>query len=365
VTHRQTPFFAAVFLTLPLVASAPALAQPVAGGPSSDAPPATPPTAKARANDDDDSTTDTRAVAEMLFYTARGLMEDNKVSKACKKFAESYRLDPAAGTLLNLAVCHEKEGKLASAWGEFRQAQAEARRSNRPDREQLAKDAIGRIEPDLSYVTIIVPPEMKVAGLKIHRNGVPLDDAAWETELPIDPGTNEITAKAPLYKPETKSVTLEKRQHLTVTMDPLVLAPIVRPPPPYWSSRRVLGATAIAGGVVAAGVGAAFGVLTLNNKSKSDGACPSFDNELRCTTTGANAMSSAQTQAWVADFGIGVGAAAIVTGAVLMFTGGTHEESEPAPVGAPTNDRARPQTAWGFRFLAGPHGGQGFLTRSF
>ena len=42
----------------------------------------------------------------------------------------------AAGTLLNLAVCNEKIGKIASAWGEFRDSIAEARKQNRPDREQ-------------------------------------------------------------------------------------------------------------------------------------------------------------------------------------------------------------------------------------
>jgi hypothetical protein len=350
-------------------ASSPPSAAPAAGPQDSSATPAPPaniqsPGSTSRPNDDD-APDDKRAVAQMLFYTARGLMEDNKISKACKKFAESYRLDPAAGTLLNLAVCHEKEGKLASAWGEFHQAEAEARRSNRPDREQLAKDSIARIEPDLPYLTITVPKAVRVRGLSLQRNGVPLEEGAWETELPIDPGTNEITATAPQYQPEKKLVTVEKRQHLTVTLDPLVLAPIVRPPPPYWTSSRVIGLTAIAGGVVAAGVGSVFGVLALNSKSKSDAACPTLDNQLRCTGTGSSEMSNAQTQAWVADIGIGVGAAAFVTGVVLMLTGGAHEEGPPAQVGTPPGDHARPQAAWGLGFTGGAHGGQGFLTRSF
>jgi hypothetical protein len=359
VTHRHALVFAAVFPAVcvanPGLALAQATANPASATPTSAAAPHT-----TEGDSDGGSTTDKRAVAEMLFYTARGLMEANKFAQACKKFEESYRLDPAAGTLLNLAVCHEKEGKIASAWGEYRQAEAEARRANRPDREQLAREAVAKIAPDLPYLTIIVPKEARVAGLKVHRNGVPLEDGAWETELPIDPGANEITAVAPLYRTETKTVTLEKRQHLSVTLEPLVLAPVVRPPPPFWTSTRTLGLTTIAGGVVAAGVGAVFGVMAINSKSKSDQSCPTMDGQLRCTTAGANDMSTAQTQAWVADVGIGVGAAAIVTGAVLMLTGGAHEESGGAQPSA-----SRPLAAWGFRVTGGPQGGLGLLTRSF
>jgi hypothetical protein len=43
-------------------------------------------------------TTDQRALAEMLFFTGKGMMEDGRVVQACQKFAESYRLDPAAGS---------------------------------------------------------------------------------------------------------------------------------------------------------------------------------------------------------------------------------------------------------------------------
>jgi hypothetical protein len=311
-------------------------------------------------------TTDQRALAEMLFFTGKGMMGDGRIAQACQKFAESYRLDPAAGTLLNLAVCHEKEGKIASAWGEFRQALAEARRANRQDRIDLADEAIKRIEPDLPFVAIHVPAGARVSDLQIQRNGVPLQAGAWDTELPIDPGTNEISATAPLYKPEKKTFTIDKLQHMTVTIDPLELAPVEKPPPPFWTAQRKLGTGLLVVGVVGAAVGGVFGGLALSEKSTSDGACPTFDGQLRCSAAGSSAMGGAQTDAWIADIGIGVGAAGIVAGVVLLALGGAHEESGSGPASAPAREASADEISkWGVRFVSGAHGGGAFLTRSF
>jgi len=355
VVHAQT-----AATPPPAAAAPPAPAPSPAAAPATSAP-ATSEIPAAPAAAPNEATTDARALAETLFFTGRGLMEGGRFAQACLKFAESYRLDPAAGTLLNLAVCHEKEGKIASSWGEFRQALAEAKRANRPEREQLAKDAIARLEPNLPFVTITVPKEVRVPGLVILRNGVPLLEAAWDTELPIDPGTNEITATAPDYKPEKKSVTAAIKQHVTITIDPLELAPVERPPPPFWTAKRKLGGGLFVGGVVLTGVGTIFGVMALGNKTTSNNNCPTFDGELRCTQAGVSAESSGKTDAWVSDFGIGLGVAALVTGGILFATGGVHEETGPTPVGVPPKEGK-----WDWRFTSGPHGAQGFLLqRSF
>jgi hypothetical protein len=310
-------------------------------------------------------TSENRALAETLFFTARGLMEAGRISEACVKLAESYRLDAAAGTLLNLAVCHEKEGKIASAWGEFREALADARKANRADREQLAKDHLAVVEPDLPMLSIEVPPNVKVPDLKITRNGVPLNDAAWATELPVDPGNVEIVASAPGYKPKTKTITIAKKQHMTTAIEPLELAPVELPPPvapPFWTAKRRNGAILAGAGVVAAGVGTLFGVFALNNRTKSDDNCPLYDGARRCSQTGTDAMSNAKTDAWVADFGIGLGAVGIAVGAFLIATGGASTET-----GAPAEPKAGQARVgpWNFHMNAGPAGASGFVSRSF
>lgn len=277
-----------------------------------------------------------KAMAETLFFTARGLMEAERYAEACQKFAESYRLAPAAGTFLNLAVCHEKEGKLASAWAEFKQALTEAKKMGRADREELATERLAVIEPELPYLAIDVPDSVRVAGLEVLRNGSPLLAAGWGTELPVDPGEVVIVTRAPGYKPRTTKLTIERKQHLQITIEALEPLPPPPPPPPAprvttvvdrpgWTTTRTVGFAVIGAGVVATALGGYFGVRAARAKSDSDDACPLVDGERRCNELGSARMRDAQRDAWLTNIGIGVGVLSLAIGTYLFVKGARTE----------------------------------------
>jgi hypothetical protein len=298
-----------------------------------------------------------RAMAETLFFTARGLMEAKRYPEACQKFSESYRLDAAAGTLLNLAVCHEKMGKIASAWGEFRQALFDAKKAGRPDREQLAKEHIDVLEPDLPYLIVEVPAAVRVPGLEVVRNGSVLHEGGWGTELPVDPGDVEIVGRAQGYKPHTQKIHIEKKEHKSITLEKLEKAPIqvVTVENPGWSTQKKVGLGLMGLGVVGLGLGTYFGLRTLDAKKKSDDACPTYDGELRCTATGVSQMDTAKKNAIFTDISIGVGLAAAAVGTYLFVTGGNAQPEAPK--------RAQKKIDWSI--AGGPNGVSGVVFGAF
>src|SRR5687768_6266689 len=124
-----------------------------------------------------------RAAAEALFRDAKRLMDKKEWPDACRKLEESQRLDPQGGTLLNLAVCHAREGRTASAWVEFQEAVAAARETKRKDRIKLAERELKALERSLSRLTVEVPAEARVPGLRIQRGGETVGQGAWGTPV--------------------------------------------------------------------------------------------------------------------------------------------------------------------------------------
>ncbi len=145
--------------------------------------------------------------AQALFDGGRKLMAEGKYAEACPKLEESQRLDPGTGTLLNLADCYEREGKIATAWSKFLEAAAAAHAAKQADRERLARDRAAAVYPRVSNLSIkVVDPA--IAGLEIRRDGALIGPAQWGTAIPVDPGDHRVTAAAPGRRAWQSSVTV-------------------------------------------------------------------------------------------------------------------------------------------------------------
>src|SRR3954469_777029 len=79
------------------------------------------------------------ALAEQLFNQGRDLAKANQWADACPKFEASLHYDPVLGTKLNLATCYEHIGKLASAWGLYRESIELAKKSGDVKRRDYAQ----------------------------------------------------------------------------------------------------------------------------------------------------------------------------------------------------------------------------------
>jgi hypothetical protein len=126
------------------------------------------------------------ARAEALFEEAQVLTANGQIAEACVKFAASQRLDPGLGTLLRLADCFEKSGRLASAFRTFREAAAIARErgDSRVDvavsRAALLEGRLPRIVLEVSDAT-----EVKLDGERIARE-------SFGIALPVDAGVHVV-----------------------------------------------------------------------------------------------------------------------------------------------------------------------------
>jgi len=265
------------------------------------------------------------AIAEGLFNDAKRLLDEGKPDLACPKFAESLRLDPTLGTRLNLAHCHEVQGKTATAWGEYKEVIRTGAGDTR--RVGIAKERVAALEPNLAHATITGAADV---GLKLKLDGKALDAAILGTSFPIDPGDHAIELSAPGKQTRTVEFHVEASQSTDVELPALEAVQAAAPEPPksqpkpeeqpheeVSQGKRIGGWVAIGGGAAAFGVGVAFGVLTLSLASDVSAACPTGP----CPTQAdLDKNSAAHTYAILSDVFIPVGLVAAGLGTYLVLT---------------------------------------------
>jgi hypothetical protein len=286
--------------------------------------------------------------AEQLFRQGKKLMGEGKIAEACKAFEGSYRKDEVVSTLLNLADCREKNKQYASAWGYF----LDAERKTRGDTSQAtfnttAKNRAAALEAKLSYLIVNVPAESNIDGLTITRNGVPIDSAEWNTDIPVDGGEYVIEGKAPGYEAwSTKVSVSESGDKESVNVPKFRQRPDAMPDAkpdghtvnepiddkvsvPASSSRKKIGQIAVASGGALVLGGLAVGYMAQQKWSDAKDAC---GPDLACGpdddfAAGQASVDAARTRGNISTIVTGTGIVALGVGTALWLTAPSAEAS--------------------------------------
>jgi serine/threonine-protein kinase len=289
-----------------------------------------------------------KAAAEALFDEGRQLMDAKSYDAACSKFEGSQRLAAGIGTLLYLADCYEKSGRVASAWATFREASSKAAAAGQQDRARIASERAGALEPKLSRLRIRVAAE--VPGLEVKRNGTAVGRDIWGAPVPVDPGSYQIEARATNKAPWSIRYDVPAQAGTFEVVVPALddapagsaaaAAPAIPPGAATpgtggdagaaRSSRgdaQRIAALVVGGlGVVGLGIGVGFTASAVSKDSEADDHC---DGTTCRDAEGQVLSEDARAAGNVATVALAVGAAAVAGGVVLYLTAPRGPEAAP------------------------------------
>lgn len=279
----------------------------------------------------------TEATAASLFDEGMKLMDQGRYAEACPKLARSHQIAPTGGTVLNLGDCYERAGQYASAWSAYKQAAARAAEAGKKDFETMALDRAKKIEPKLSHLTLKVTRPAE--GMEIKRDADTVTRAEWGVSALVDPGAHRFEVTAPGAKKWTTMITLSPGENKTLAIPeletqakPAASGPEPSRPPASeprsdGSTQRTIGFVVGGVGLVGIAVGSIFGVEAMSKDSDAKSHCRTTN---LCDAEGVKLGKDAHDAATVSTIAFSVGGAALLLGAVLVFSAG---KSEPAAAG--------------------------------
>lgn len=254
--------------------------------------------------------------AAALFQAGRELVEKGDWAAGCKKLEASLALYQSASTVLNIARCHEHDGKLASAWSAYTRALVLNRETPGEERRKalaaIAEKGVTSLEPRLPKLRIVM--RVAPAGLRLTSDGQEVPLALLGTTIPVDPGEREIVAEAPGYHPERRRVTVTEGATERVEIALMPSAPAVHEDPerpvkerPHEASGPPVWALATgAGGLAMLGIAVAFRMDQLSVEGYQRGVCGG-DVEAGCPASYTKPLADADNTRKNRDFGLFIG----------------------------------------------------------
>jgi hypothetical protein len=163
--------------------------------------------------------------ADALFMAGKAKLAEKDYAQACPLLAQSFQAEPATGTLLALAICHERAGKLASAFAAYNDVVVRSEQEERPDRAKAAADKVAVLEPQLSHLRIELGAAAATDGLAVRVDGELVAANRLDRALPMDGGEHRVELSAPGMQSWSSTITLAD-SHDDKTLAAKALAPV-------------------------------------------------------------------------------------------------------------------------------------------
>lgn len=262
------------------------------------------------------------------------LAQEGKCDEALPHLEESLRLDPKPITLINLADCEEKLGKLTDAMSHWVDARARAQAERLRPIEEEATVRATTLEPRLPRLTIVLSPRAPTDTI-VERDGRTLGAPSIGIPLPVDPGRHAIVVRAKGREDATVLVDLGEGESTRVEVEPgavVASAIAVTEPPtvgvaPRGRATSPLAFVGFGAAVVGAAVGSVTGIMALGAGADAKSACP----DQRCRDPRAlddvRAGQTLGTVSTIAFVAAGVGAAVGVYGLLWGGKSGRRDAS--------------------------------------
>ncbi|HYO96677.1 MAG TPA: hypothetical protein VER33_19330 [Polyangiaceae bacterium] len=311
---------------------------------------------------EDPSATET-AAARALAIDGLKLAQAGKCDEAIPKLDRAEKLHHSPIVLSRLGECHVAQGHLVEGTEMLRKVLREPLPANPSPAlvkaYERAQSTLDWAKPRIGSLTIsVTAPADAAASLKMDGKDVPL--TLIDTEMPADPGEHVVEVSAPGFLKANVRVSLaasdKKAVSLKLERDPYASAPAEtatagaeRPtsPPPSSSNEPATAATAatprpaapvtqpnhtaayVAWGVggVGIGLGAAFGLITLNDKSELDERCGAGGV---CPKSERGAIDAAKRSGNISTVAFGIGGVGLVLGTVLFLAAGGDADEKSA-----------------------------------
>lgn len=249
--------------------------------------------------------------AERLFGEGLKAKAAGNTKEACDLFEQALgRNRNAVGLIVNVALCYEQQGKVASAAKLFTETRDRAIEQKLDDTYRKdAQDHLDKLAVRIPHLAIaFAEPPTSDTKVVIDDQIVP---TASVSDIPVDPGTRSIVVTAPGRVPYHVEIVIAEKEIKPIAVPKLGFPVTVK-------GRKTLGKifTITGGAMVVAGV-----VLGLVAKSKYDGQFPAHCNKdtLFCDPEGHTKTQSARQLGWTGT-GVGLaGGALFAVGSVFWF----------------------------------------------